>query len=112
MSDSANRLINTLSGLGKDTVSGISYGIVKSTNPLIITREVGSSRNDLTSEFLVLSKLCKIMTISTAAHDHKTNDVVSDKALQSLQLWPGLSVGEQVILISFNDNQKFFVERI
>lgn len=78
-----------MSNLSRDTVSQISYGTVTSVSPLAITQEVAEDRVPLTEGFLVLSKTCK----ETAA-------------------WGALEVGEKVILLSFNGDQKFFVERI
>lgn len=104
MSNAANKMLRTITGVGSDTASRImselSYGTVTSINPLKITRETESGRTEYTAGFLVLSRTCKELTAQTAT----SGEIV--------QVWPGLSVGEKVILLSFNGNQKFFVERM
>ena len=111
MSDAADRLLKVIGGVSQstNTVSELSYGTVKSAAPLVITRDGGA---DLTSEFLVLSKTCKPLSISTATHTHTIPEGEASTGLQSLLIWGGLSVGEKVMLLSFNNSQKFFVERI
>lgn len=89
MTSGINKLVNTFASLNKDTVPSISYGTVTSTSPLSITQEIAEERVPITEGFLVLSKTCK----ATSA-------------------WEALAVGEKVILLSFNGDQKFFVERI
>ena len=127
MTNGVNKLLNTMSKMGTDTVSELSYGTVTSLNPLVITRETGESRTPLTAEFLVLSKMCKEFRIISAKHYHvvpsgstsvaeghlhgiPTRDTAN--ALEDLLIWPGLRVGEKVILLSFSSSQKFFVERM
>lgn len=112
MTNGVNRLLNTMAGAGRDTVSGLSYGTVININPLIITREGEDSRVPLTAGFLVLSRICKPFSISTAIHFHETPAGTSSTELETLLIWPGLSIGERVILLSFDGDQKFFVERI
>lgn len=98
MSDAASRIFTSMAGAGKDTVSELSYGVVTSTSPLVITRESGESRTPLSAGFLVLAKTCKKL------------DIVIDGT--PVQIWPDLAIGETVILLSYNAGQKFFVERI
>ena len=97
MSDAADRLLKVIGGVSQstNTISELSYGTVKSAAPLVITRDGGA---DLTAEFLVLSKTCKPLFAQVQGI--------------STQLWSGLSVGEKVILLSFNNSQKFFAERL
>jgi len=111
MSNAADRLLGVMDarGRGVNSVSELSYGTVTSVNPLVITRDGGAV---LTAGFLVLSKMCKPYFITTAMHTHIIPDGEASTELQILQLWPGLSVGEKVILLSFNNSQKFFVERM
>lgn len=113
MSNAADRLISVFdgraAGAGSAIASGLSYGTVTSVIPLVITRDDGAA---LTAGFLVLSKLCKPLTITTASHTHTIPDGKASTELQQLQIWPGLSVGEKVILLSFSNNQKFFVEKL
>lgn len=49
---------------------------------------------------------------AAGSHNHSVGNVHTNDALTELLIWPGLSVGERVILLSFNDNQRYFVERL
>lgn len=111
MSNAADRLLKTMDARsrGANTISELSYGTVKTINPLVIIRDGGA---ELTASFLVLSKMCKPYSINTAQHAHRIPSGTSSEELQVLQLWPGLSIGEKVILLSFNNSQIFFVERM
>lgn len=89
MGSGANRILQTMAKVSPDTISTLSYGTVQSIDPLVIVRESESgARTPLTAEFLILSKTC-----------------------QSTPAWPALDIGERVVLLSFNGNQRFFVER-
>lgn len=111
MSNAADRLLGVMDARSKgaNTGSELSYGTVSSVNPMVIVRDDGA---ELTAGFLVLSKMCKPYSINTAQHAHRIPSGTSSEELQILQLWPGLSIGEKVILLSFNNSQKFFVERM
>jgi len=99
MSNAADRLLGVMDarGRGVNSVSELSYGTVTSVNPLVITRDGGAA---LTAGFLVLSRTCKELTVQT------------ETSGETVRVWPGLSIGEKVILLSFNSSQKFFVERM
>ena len=83
----ANRLVSTISQLGRDTVSTLCYGTVTKLTPLTVTREDGI---EIPESFLALTRLCKPFGT----------------------LWEGLEMGETVMLISLNGNQRFLVERL
>ena len=88
----ANRILDVMASLGAgaaaQSASGLSYGTVTEVSPLTIVRD--GERAPITEGFLVLSVLCRPVP----------------------NLWGGLSVGEKVVLLSFDSNQKFFVERL
>lgn len=50
--------------------------------------------------------------LEAGIHNHSVSDVDTSNELAELLIWPGLAVGERVILLSFNDNQRYFVERL
>ena len=115
MSNAPNRLLEvmnkTSASAAEKTMSGISYGTVTSISPLVITRETENGRVPLSGDLLVLSRTCKPLTITAAEHTHTIPTGTASMELQELIIWPGLSVGEKVILISFNGNQRYLVER-
>lgn len=113
MSNAADRILSAMDSraAGANTVSELSYGTVTSVNPLVITRDGGAA---LTAGFLELSITCKPFSITNAMHSHELpdNPELTSIELQQLQIWPGLSIGEKVIMMSFNNSQKFFIERM
>ena len=133
MSAGAKILLDAMNGAGarasEQTAAKLAYGTVASINPLAITRDGEADSAPLTEEFLVLSVTCKPFSINTAVHSHSVPQVATEVAgvlephahsvpenitapsLNSLVIWSGLRVGERVVLLSFNQNQRFFVER-
>lgn len=99
MSNAADRLLSVMDsrsrGVGSGIASGLSYGTVTSASPLVITRDDGAA---FTAGFLVLSRSCRALSVQIQG--------------ETVQLWSGLSVGEKVILLSFNSGQRHFVERL
>jgi len=118
MSAGAKKLFDVMNNVGShagaQVASELAYGIVTSVDPLIIKREGDTDRAPLTAGFLVLSKMCQKFEITTASHEHIviSNSGTTDTRLKTLLIWPGLQIGERVILLSFNSGQKFFVEKL
>ena len=88
----ANRILDVIASLGAGaaaaSASGLSFGTVTEIEPLTIVRD--GERAPITGSFLTLSVTCR----------------------PAPGLWGGLSVGEKVVLLSFDSNQRFFVERL
>ena len=97
MSNAADRLVRIMDARSKNagSISELTYGTVSSVSPLVITRDNGIN---LTSGFLVLSKTCRALSVQIQG--------------VPVEIWPALTVGEKVILLSFSSGQRFFVERM
>ena len=97
MSNAADRLVSIMDARSKGAgaVSELAYGTVTSVSPLVIARDGGAA---LTPGFLVLSRTCKELKVEVQGN--------------MVEIWPDLTIGEKVILLSFSNQQRFFVERM
>lgn len=129
-------LYNTLADIAKNETktigSSLSYGTVQTVDPLVIVREGEdeSSRIPISSKFLVLSPHCRTVTIKAGhthtvpgtttdtalggeyLHSHGVPQVTAQESLVQLTLWEGLKLGERVIMLSFNQGQKYYIEKL
>lgn len=117
--DSTNRLLNVISKVSPDTISELSLGTVTSVNPLIITRESGAANTPITAGFLILPRSCRRYVTEHDTHwypsgkrPNETPNAGDHNHKIEIEHWTDLQIGERVILLSFNSNQKYYVARI
>lgn len=143
MTNSYNRLINALSKYSNATSelrsSELLYGTIVSLEPLKI--KISTFKEPLTEEFLVLGQMVRPHTV-TIPHKHEYNGITElandgqgadhqheikqqitedlhvgtggyEQESVILEIYPKLSVGDIVLMFSFNNGQKYYVaERI
>ena len=124
--------MNDLSGLASAMINmgekvapkpgEVMYGTVSGLSPMEI--ELDNKGGKLSEPFLVLSKLCKRFEITSVVHTHSYFDSdtgdnaggsetrTTEQARQTTLIWPGLRVGERVILLSFSRGQRFYVDKL
>jgi hypothetical protein len=125
MSNPFNRLLDSISQLNVDTVSGLMYGDVVSVSPLAIKLD---ARNTLRESFLYLGQACRSYKVTmphthaysgttSAADQHshsyggETQDVTQESV--EIEIFRPLQVGDKVLLLSFDNGQKYYVaERV
>lgn len=144
---SANEINAMIEAIAGHTLSqmpkgdGMTFGIIKSLNPLSI--RVDNHNFDLPEEFFYLGQMCRPHKV-TIPHKHEYNGITemtndggqgaSNHAHQIIQqitedlhvgtggykqdyvileIYPKLKVGDRVLLLAFNGGQKYYVaERV
>lgn len=99
-------IMNNVRNEDKGDTTDLMFGVVTSVNPLKIKVD---NRYELTSDFLILSALCKQTTIEIPAHHHTLAGSDTTDALTSITLWRGLQIGDKVRMLRVNKGQTFYV---
>lgn len=72
----------------KNDTTDLMFGVVTSTSPLKIKVE---NRFEITEEFIILSALCREMTITIPAHKHTVTTSIGDGGIHTHSIAAGTS---------------------
>ena len=104
-----NNMITAIKDMQDPPNDGIKFGRVITVNPLTI--QIGE-QEPLPASFFILGQMCRPHTLTVMMpHTHVDSGAV-DQPTMILSVLNPLNIGDTVLLLPFNSNQKFYVAEV